>query len=88
MMKNKLTQSAVAQSFPIAALLTVLVTAWYIAAQGRTSPDRTAVRRSVAAGAPEYPCTWPSFPRFQINRAEAHRAVRRVQQRCPRHRRQ
>src|SRR6267143_1729066 len=20
--------------------------------------------------APEYPCTWPSFPRFQFNRAE------------------
>src|SRR5438105_15746228 len=49
----------------------VLAAAWCIAAQqpGETKTEARFVDLSLLV-APEYPCTWPTFPKFQINHYE------------------
>src|SRR5881392_3378488 len=52
-------------------LVGVCAVSWCVPAQraGEDKPQPRFVDLSLLV-APEYPCTWPTFPRFQINAAE------------------
>jgi kynurenine formamidase len=52
-------------------MFAVLAAAWFVPAQGPDGPktEPRVVDLSLLV-APEYPCTWPTWPRFQMNAAE------------------
>src|SRR5438477_12157557 len=67
------TVSSRAVTFCIAAmtLLALLAATWYMPAQQPDAPKtEPAVVDLSLLVAPEVPCTWPTWPRFQLNAAE------------------